>query len=91
MRRTVCDQMKLAPHSASVCSMLPDFPFAFAEDFQTCAVDDEMRDFTTGWRFYTDVDGLCPLANQGVVRAVHRQSHQVKNESTKPCNARNED
>lgn len=69
MRHTVCGQMKLAPHSASVSPMLPDFPFAFPEDLQASRIDNQMRDFTPGWRLYANVNALCTFADQRVVRA----------------------
>jgi hypothetical protein len=59
--------------------MLPDFPFTFAKDLQTGTVDDQMRDFTTRWRFYADVNALCSSADQRVVRAAQRQRHEFKN------------
>lgn len=69
MCRTVCGQMKLAPYSAPVSLMLPDFLFPLAEDFQTGSVNDEVRDFAMGWRFCVDVNGLCspgwPESNPG--------------------------
>lgn len=59
--------------------MLPDFPFAFPEDLQASSIDNQMRDFTPGWRFYADVNALCMFADQRLVRATQRQSHQRKN------------
>lgn len=87
MRRTVCDQMKLAPYPASVSPMLPDFPFAFTEDLQPGGINHQMCDFTPGDRFKTDIDLLCPLAETGVIRTVQRNARQGKMESIKPCAA----
>lgn len=79
MRRTVCGKVKLAPHPASVSPMLHDFPLAFAKDLQTGSVDDQMLDFTMGWRFYADTDALCLSADQRLVRAAQRKLQEFKN------------
>lgn len=61
--------MVLTPHPAFVGTMLSDFPFAFAKNFQADSVDGQVRVFSPGRRFYTDADVLCPPADQRVIGA----------------------
>ena len=49
--------------------MFFDFPFAFTKDLQPGGINHQMRDFTPGERFETDINRLCALADTGVIRA----------------------
>ena len=57
-------------------------------DLQPGGINHQMRDFTPGERFETDINRLCALADTGVIRAAQRNIHQCKMESIKPCAAR---
>ncbi len=72
-------QMQLSPDTAAFFAVFFDFPFAFTEDIQPGGINHQMRDFTPGDRFKTDIDRLCPLADTGVIRTAQRNAHQGKN------------
>ncbi len=48
-------------------------------DLQPGGINHQMRDFTPGERFETDINRLCALADTGVIRAAQRNIHQCKN------------
>lgn len=56
-----------------------DFPLTFAEDFQPRGINHQMCDFTPDWCFKADINGLCALADAGVIRAAQGNVHQGKN------------
>ena len=71
--------MQLTPDTAAFLAMLFDFPLAFTEDLQPGGINHQMRDFTSGERFETDINRLCALADTGVIRAAQRNIYQCKN------------
>ena len=48
-------------------------------DLQPGGINHQMRDFTPGERFETDINRLCALADTGVIQAAQRNIHQCKN------------
>ena len=56
-------------------------------DLQPGGINHQMRDFTPGERFETDINRLCALADTGVNPAAQRNIHQCKMESIKPRSA----
>jgi hypothetical protein len=80
--------MQLSPYTTAFFAVFFDFPFAFTKDLQPGGINHQMRDFTSGERFETDINRLCALADTGVIRAAQRNIHQCKMESIKPCAAR---
>ncbi len=72
-------QMQLSPYTTAFLAMLFDFPLAFTKDLQPGGINHQMRDFTPGERFETDVNRLCPPADTAVIRAAQRNIHQCKN------------
>ena len=67
-------QMQLPPDTTAFFAVLFNFPFAFTEDLQACRINHQMRDFTLGGRFKTDINRFCPLADTGVIRAAQRKN-----------------
>ncbi len=49
-------QMQLSPYTTAFLAMLFDFPFAFTKDLQPGGINHQMRDFTSGERFETDIN-----------------------------------
>ncbi|EMI38820.1 hypothetical protein MTE2_5493 [Klebsiella pneumoniae VA360] len=72
-------QMQLSPYTTAFLAVFFDFPFAFTKDLQPGGINHQMRDFTPGERFETDINRLCALADTGVIRAAQRNIHQCKN------------
>ena len=72
-------QMQLSPYTTAFFAVFFDFPFAFTKDLQPGGINHQMRDFTPGERFETDINRLCALADTGVIRAAQRNIHQCKN------------
>ena len=62
-----------AAYDGVLCRVF-DFPFAFTKDLQPGGINHQMRDFTSGERFETDINRLCPLTDTGVIRAAQRTS-----------------
>jgi hypothetical protein len=65
-------QMQLSPYTTAFLAMFFDFPLAFTEDLQPGGINHQMRDFTPGERFETDINRLCAPADTGVIRAAQR-------------------
>ncbi|OCU13693.1 hypothetical protein A6D87_28595 [Klebsiella quasipneumoniae] len=72
-------QMQLSPYTTAFFAVFFDFPFAFTKDLQPGGINHQMRDFTPGERFETDINRLCAPADTGVIRAAQRNIHQCKN------------
>ncbi len=68
--------MQLSPYTTAFFAVFFDFPFAFTKDLQPGGINHQMRDFTPGERFETDINRLCALADTGVIRAAQRNIHQ---------------
>ena len=71
--------MQLPPDTTAFFAVFFDFPFAFTKDLQPGGINHQMRDFTSGERFETDINRLCALADTGVIRAAQRNIYQCKN------------
>jgi hypothetical protein len=76
----------IAIYDGVLCRVF-DFPFAFTKDLQPGGINHQMRDFTSGERFETDINRLCALADTGVIRQRNGTFISVKMESIKPCAA----
>ncbi len=61
--------MQLSPYTTAFFAVFFDFPFAFTKDLQPGGINHQMRDFTPGERFETDINRLCALTDTGVIRA----------------------
>ena len=72
MPTRVNSQMQFPPDTTAIFAALFDFPLTFTEDFKPCGINHQMRNFTPGGRFETDVNRLCPLADTGVIRTAQR-------------------
>ena len=72
--------MQLSPDTTALFAVLSDFPFAFTKDLQPGGINHQMRDFTPGGRFETDINRLCPPADTAVIRATERSSGQKWNQ-----------
>ena len=48
-------------HMHGVLCRAFDFPFAFTKDLPAGGINHQMRDFTPGGRFETDINRLCRL------------------------------
>ncbi len=71
--------MQLSPDTTAFFAVFFDFPFAFTKDLQPGGINHQMRDFTPGERFETDINRLYALTDTGVIRAAQRNIHQCKN------------
>ena len=81
-------QMQLSPYTTAFFAVFFDFPFAFTKDLQPGGINHQMRDFTSGERFETDINRLCALADTGESGQRNGTFISVKMESIKPCAAR---
>ncbi|EFE23646.1 hypothetical protein EDWATA_01335 [Edwardsiella tarda ATCC 23685] len=88
MRVRINSQMQFPSDTTAFFAIFFDFPLTFAEDFQPCGINHQMRYLTSGGCFKTDINRLCPLADTGVIRTAQRNPHQGKIESIKLCAAR---
>ncbi len=53
---TVNGEMQLTPYTTAFFAVFFDFPFAFTKDLQPGGINHQMRDFTPGERFETDIN-----------------------------------
>lgn len=51
-------QMQLSPYTTAFFAVFFDFPFAFTKELQPGGINHQMRDFTPGERFETDINRL---------------------------------
>lgn len=84
----IYSKMQLSPDATTFFAVFFDFLLTFTEDLQPGGINHQMRDFTPGGRFKTDIHRLCPFADAAVVRAAQWNAHQGKMESIKPYAAR---
>ncbi len=71
-------QMQLAPDPTLLAAMFAHFPLAFAKDFQTSGVDDQVRYPAFGWLPVGHLERARTLADAGVTRSTLRHLHQRK-------------
>lgn len=69
MRPRINGPIELPSDTTALFTMFFDFPFALTEDLQSCGISHQMRNFTMGGRFKTDVKRLCSFDDTAVVRS----------------------
>jgi hypothetical protein len=79
MRTRINSQMQFSPDTTALFAVLFDFPLLLTEAFKAGGANNQMRNFTPGGRFKTDVNRLCPPADTGVIRTAKRNTHHGKN------------
>ncbi len=60
--------VELAPAAAIILTVRADFPLAFAEDFQSGGIEDEVFDGFLRWRSESDLETTSAAAKQRVMR-----------------------
>lgn len=72
-------QMQLSLDTTALFAVFFDFPFTFTKNLQPGGINHQMRDFTPGGSFETDIDRFRPFADTAVIRAAQLNIHQGKN------------
>lgn len=58
----------LPPDTTALFAVFFDFPFTFTKKLQPGGINHQMRNFTPGGRFKTDINRPGTLADAGVIR-----------------------